>query len=177
MDQRKRADNAGFNDLGGNVVAISAYAQQQLLRMETQAKFPYFIEISHPDIGTAYMVNADEDKVFDGHTYGACFFSIQPPEHTESSIGNATLTISGVDGEWIQKIREQQNLFSCRFVAAIEYTDNGDEVFEAMEDNHFTLRGAQWVDQTITWTMEYDSNLSIKVPCDVATPQKCAGCN
>lgn len=158
-------------------MSLSAYAQQQLLRMETQAKFPYFIEISQTDLGTVRLVNASENKVFDGNTYTACFFEVQKPEHTESSIGNASITITGVDQYWIDKIRAHTgDLFKCRFVATIEYTASGEEVFEAIEDNQFTLRDATWVDSTVSWTMEYDSNLLINVPCDIATPQKCAGC-
>ena len=155
---------------------MTPYAMQQLLRMETSARFPFFIEIIHPELGTFRYVNADEAKTFDSETYEPALFSVTPPETTETSIGNAMLSISSVDQTWIEKIRSVQDRFSVRFVAALEYDDDGTETIEPLEDNEFTLTEASWTDLTITWTMVFEDAFNILVPCDIATSQKVSGC-
>lgn len=159
-------------------MALSAYAKQQALRMRTQAMFPYLLEITLQDSTILRYSNTTTDKTFEGNTYTASYFSVTPPEQTESSISNAKLTISSVDGYWIEKIRKTQYTASgkkitARFIASICYTKDGTEYIEAVEDNMFTLSSAQWGDSTeiagITWDMTFDDNLNILVPCDTAS--------
>ena len=156
---------------------MTAYAKYQMLRMDSQARFPYFVEIRNEDLGVFRYVNLDEDKVFMGDTYTASWFTVTPPERNESSISNAKITISSVDQEWIQRIRSTQKRSTIRFVAAIDYEQGGGEVIEPLADNMFVLTSASWDDLTITWDMVFDENMSIMIPCDIAGPLNVPGCS
>lgn len=151
-------------------------AKYQLLRMESHARFPFFIEIKNDDFGTFRYVNADTNKILDGQEYTAAWFSVSPPERNESSISNAKLTISAIDQEWVSKIRQTQKRSSVRFIACIQYDSGGTEVIEPMEDTSFTLTSVSWDDISITWDMIFDDNMNIMVPCDIAGSLNIPGC-
>lgn len=152
-------------------------AKYQLLRMNSHAKFPYLIEIRNDDLGVFRYANTDRDIEYQGETFQCGYFLVTPPERSESSIGDAKLTISAVDTEWISRIRTTQKRSTCKFVACIDYYDqNGNPVLEPIEENTFLLTSAQWDDLTITWTMVFDENMGIMIPCDVANSLNFPGC-
>ncbi len=151
-------------------------AKYQLLRMEAQAKFPFFIEIRNEDYGTFRYVNSDEDKIYNGQVYTAGFFTISPPERNESSISNAKITMSAIDQSWISKIRQTQKRSYIKFSACIQYDANGSEIIEPLDEIEFTLTSVTWDDVTITWDMVFDENMNILIPCDVAGSLNVPGC-
>jgi hypothetical protein len=158
---------------------LSKYAEQQIARMSTHAKFPYLIKITnYIDYETAEIyryANADEDITYGGEVYHASIFSIDPPKKDGSKIGEAALSISAVDQQWIIKIRTTQIPASIQFVATIVYNDGNISGVEAIEEMDFALRGAQWNQDTISWSMSFDENMAILVPPDKATAQKAPG--
>jgi hypothetical protein len=149
------------------------FSQLQIARKRTHAKFPYLIEITHPDYGVFRYANADEMVMCDGNNYQPATFSIQPPERNGGKIGNASLSISAVDQFWIEKIRGTQKPADIRFIAVIVYDkDNGEVVVEPLEENRFTLRKASWNETAITWEMIFDDTQSYILNselCDSAT--------
>jgi hypothetical protein len=157
-------------------------AQREIARMETQAKFPYLLEVTYKTTGmnepvTEYYANASEDVEFGGHIYTASFFSIDPPDKDGSKVGDATLTISAIDQTWIEKIRTLDGKATAKFVAAIVYdNENGGYDVENIEQYSFTLRGASWNEQSIQWTMVFDERMQIAVPCGEVTSQTFPGC-
>jgi len=102
---------------------MTNYAKQQMLRRETQARFPYLIEIHHFTESGAENIyryaNTDEDVTYNNATYTASCFSITPSEKTSSGFSDAKLTISAIDQEWIVKIRETQKRAKIIFTASI----------------------------------------------------------
>lgn len=151
-------------------------AKAELFKMRTRARFPFLLHVHNDDLGDFRFANADESKTFEGEVYEAAFFTVDPPERTESSVGNARLTISAVDGEWIERIRTTQKRSAARFVAAITYGDGDREIIEPLEDNTFELTSAQWDDSTISWTMVFDDTMSVLVPCDTMGASAFPGC-
>lgn len=151
-------------------------AKQRLVRLNTQAEFPYLIEVTYynKDGGVEIYryANSDNNISFEGNVYESSCFSLQPPEKTQTSIGNASITISAVNQEWIRRIRDTQKRAKLRFIATIVYDENGEQFVEAMEDYEFTLTEAKWNDITISWTMEFDNKMNIRIPCDSATSHK-----
>lgn len=160
-------------------MSLTKTAQAEMLKMETYAKFPFLIEITrYTNDGTEEIyryVNADKDVVFENNTYNAGYFSITPPEKNNDSFSDAKLTLSAIDQEWIEKIRETKKRPKIRFVASISYEDNGEEVIEAIEDEEFLLTNAVWQDDVITWTMKFDENMDIKFPLEIIDTRICPG--
>lgn len=157
-------------------MSLSAKAKQQIMRMETYAKFPYLIEVTHEDYGTFRFVNCDKDLVYSGKTYSASFFSINPPDRTNSGITDGTLTISAIDQTWIARIRNTQKRAKVKFIACIVYDEqNQIEGIETIEELDFVLTKCQWNDTAIQWTMVFDEDMDLVIPCDVASPQKTPG--
>lgn len=143
--------------------------QSKLVKSEIQASFPYLIEIwkSSDTEKTDVMryVNSLEDKTFENNTFTAGYFKVSPPQKTDSGIKDAKITISAIDQTWIVKIRETNERYKIRFVAVIDYEDDGTEYIEALDDITFTLTSASWTESTIEWTMKFDEWQDIKVPC------------
>ena len=157
-------------------MSLSAKAKQQIMRMETYAKFPYLIEVSHEDYGTLRFANCDKDIVYNGETYVASFFSVNPPDRTNSGITDGTLTISAIDQVWINRIRNTQKRTKLKFLACIVYDEqNQIEGIETIEELDFVLTKCQWNDTVIQWTMVFDEDMDLVIPCDVASPQKTPG--
>ena len=145
--------------------------------METYAKFPYLIEITHELYGTFRYANCDEDVVYAGETYSAGYFLIDPPERKDNSIGDAKLTISAIDQEWIAKVRslpQDQARATIKFMAVIQYDDDMNvEYVEPIDILEFSLTRASWDNNfLLSWDMTFDSGMAILIPCDRVTSQK-----
>ena len=154
----------------------SAYVQKLIASQRTAAKFPYLIEITHPEYPPMCYANASEDITYDGKIYYSASFSIQPPESDETKIGDATLTISAIDQIWIEKIRATQKPAQIRFIAVIVYENGIVKGVEPLEDNSFTLRAASFNEVSISWSMSFDENMAIEVPCDICDAITAPGC-
>lgn len=150
-------------------------AKMEMLRMETQASFPYLIEINTPD-GTVYRyANSSYDKVFDGNTYEASVFSINHPEVKDGEVSDASIQISAVDLEWINKIRATQDRSEIRIVAAICRNEDGSETVEAIEERSFTLKSSGWNELAIDWGMVFDEYGEDQMPFDTCNRFVCPG--
>ncbi len=148
---------------------ISAQAQQRLARLETQAMFPYLVEVTLPDNTVYRYVNADSDIVYLNNTYSACFFNISPPEHTDKGIKDAQIVFSVLDNFWIEQVRTYDERVKCKFVALIDYDANGQRYCESLDSNTFWLTDASWNDKTIQFTMKFDDKMEIQMPCQKFT--------
>lgn len=161
-------------------MSLSNKAKQQILRQRMRAMFPYFIKITNEDFGTFRYVNADNNMSWGGEEYTACTFSIQPPDKTESKIGDGTLNFSAIynNSEWVRKIRSTIKRGTLEIKAAIIYTDgnivNG---IEPIYDSEYTLMDASWDDKSeeIKWTFRFDDGMDIVMPCDVMDELICPG--
>ena len=145
-------------------------------KMEIQAKFPYLIEVTYnKNDGTSEVLryaNTDEDVTFEGHTFSAGFFKVSLPEQTTSGFTDASITISAVDQEWVNKIRSSNVRSTIRFVATIEHYENGTSI-EPIEDMEFVLTNASLNETTIQWTMKFDDLFDIQVPYDECNDRVC----
>lgn len=144
--------------------------------MNTEALTPYLIEIYNEDYGYFRYCNVDGDVTYENHVFSPAFFQIDPPEKTESGIGNAKITISAVDQEWIERIRGTQKRSDLRLIPCVIYENNGSIAVESVEEIRFKLTSANWNETTISWEMEYEDVLQINVPCDVADSLNMPGC-
>lgn len=154
---------------------MNSKSKKEILRQQTQAKFPYLIEITTPDGEITRYCNSDEDIEFEGEVYKASFFYITPPKETNGVLSDTTISISAIDQQWIKKIRKYKEKSFIRYIAVIMYEENGTSYIDPCEDNTFILSKATWNDLTITWTMTLDDVMSIQIPCDVASPLNTTG--
>lgn len=160
---------------------MTTKAAHEMLKQETQAKFPYLIHISHKSLGDWYYCNSSESIDFNGRLYKPALFSIESPEKTASSMKNTRLTLSIVDSEgddWIANIR---NAGSARFememsAAILYYDDDANPVVEELERNSFVLTDASWEDVSVSWNVVFDDNMNLLVPMDVAGAANVPGC-
>ena len=159
---------------------MTTKAQHEMLQRDTQAKFPNLIHISHETLGDWYYCNASENISYGGHTYKPCVFSIEMPEETTTSIKNTRLNLSALDtdDDWVALIRQSGDTrFTLEIVATILYwNQSGNPVIEALESNEFILTNANWEDLMVSWTVVFDDNMNIQIPCDVAGAANFPGC-
>ena len=149
-------------------------------RQEIQAKFPYLIEVTYnKNDGTSEVLryaNTDEDVVYNDNgtekTFTAGFFRLSLPEKTTSGFTDASITISAIDQEWVNKIRSSNKRSTIRFIATIEHYENGTTI-EPIEDMEFTLTNATVSETTIQWTMKFDDKFDIQVPYDECNDRVC----
>ena len=139
-------------------------SQQQIVRMETYAKFPYLVEVTLPDNSILRYANSDTDIVFEGNTFEGAYFKITPPEKTETGFKDAHISFSVLDNSWIERIRSFDKASLIRFVAIIDYNDNGQRVCESLQDITFKLGNANWGDHLIEFTMKFDEKINVNVP-------------
>ena len=146
---------------------MNSNVKSMLVRNEIPASFPFLIEVWKPSAPSNIerYVNALEDKVYENHTFTASSFAVQPPEKNESGVKDATITISTIDQTWIEKVRTSNERYKIRFLAVIDYDDDGTETIEPMDDITFSLTNATWQETTIQFTMKFDDGMEINVPC------------
>lgn len=153
-------------------------ALQQMYRLSTSAMFPALLDITYvEDSVTKHLrlVNNDEDMVYDGNTYSWASFKYTPPSYSDKKIGDGTISISSVDQSIVSIIRGISTRATASVVAAFYYDEAGTLYFEGIEEWVFELSQVNWNGAVATWTMEYDNRMSIRVPCDKMTAQKCPG--
>lgn len=161
---------------------MTSNAKKELIARETRAKFPYLIEITHyatveDTTGTVYrFANSKDDITFEDNVYSSSVFSITPPERKQDSISDTTISISAIDQTWINRIRStpvKAKHSKIRFVAVIQYENNGIETVEPIEDIEFELTKANWGDISISWTMEFDNLQDVQVPSETIDERIC----
>ena len=155
---------------------LSNKGKSKLLGMTTEALTPYLIEVTNPDLGTFRYTNLDSSVEFEGHTFTPAFFELSPPEKTDGQVGNAKITISAVDQEWIVRIRTTRKKSSLRMISCVVYEDAGNVTVEPVDEIPFALTLVDWDEVSISWDMEFDDVMQINIPCAVADSINMAGC-
>jgi len=172
-------NNSKTDDVMGGAMIPSPIALREIYRLETIAMFPALIKISYTVDsvpGQMRIVNNTEDMVFQGETFSAASFKYTAPKHTEKKVGNGTLSISCANQKVIEIIRSIPVGYRAQAeVVAAFYYDEGTAVFEGLEEWKFSLTKVTWDEIVATWQMEYDNRMSLLVPCDKMTAQKCPG--
>lgn len=157
------------------------YIKQQLLKMSTQVSFPYCISIHYINQNGAEEVfnynNSDTNIYKNGVTYSPCLFSVNPSTRTQESIGNATLNLADTDLQWTARIRNTQNRSYCYFYEMAVWTDSaGNRQVEIIDSIKYILTSATWDGGAVQWTMVFDENMDIIIPCDKGNSQITSGC-
>lgn len=155
---------------------VTNKGKSKLVGMQSDALVPYLIEINSPDFGIFRYTNIDSEVTFEGHAFTPASFEISPPEKTEGTVGNAKVSISAVNQEWIVRIRDGDQQSRLRLIHVLIYEEDGQIKVESIEDTDFSLNNADWDDASISWDMEYDDVMQVKVPCDTADSLNMAGC-
>ena len=156
---------------------MNPVVQNLLVQNEIPSSFPFLVEVwktsdtEHEEIER--YVNATEDKEFEGHTFTASSFTVTPPERTENGMKDAQNAFSTIDQTWIANVRTAKERYKIRFIAVIDYEEDGTEVIEALDDVTFTLVNATWQETTIQFTMKFDDGMAVNMPCQKLTSFIC----
>jgi len=163
---------------------MNYYIKQQIKRMNTTASFPVLIEIKYQDKSGNILyyryTNADKTIIVEEHEFTPYNFSVTNGEKTNTSIGNGKLTLSSIDQEWIGRIRNasirKDKLSTCRVLECVNYVQNNTEQTDILEENDYVLKAANWEDKSVQWTMLFDEDMDIIIPCDKGNSQITSGC-
>ena len=167
-------------------MSLSRNAKLEMEKTLTRAKFPYLVEITYrynddteenPHRDILRYANSDEDiqftELIDGeevtNTFSAGYFKMSLPQKTSSGFSDAKITISAIDYSWIERIRNSNKRSLIRFVAVIDYDNNGSRFVEPIEDMEFILTNATSDGTAIQWTMKFDDKMDVQIPfeeCD-----------
>ena len=151
------------------------------------ASIPWLIELKesrkndktglYEHVSSEYFCNADKDIDYDGHTYLARVFKITPPEVTTTSVGNAKLSFTAIDQQWIRRIRSADRFsrYSVVFTGVVDYTKLGERHVEPLFNNEFKLKKAGWTELVVSWDMVFDDNMDILCPCQMCTLETTIG--
>ena len=85
---------------------------------------PYLIKMYHPDYGSLYFVNNNEDVVYNNITYHASAFKYTPPQTAGGVLRNGTLEITAIDNEVIDIIDNSDELFEITAVGVLNEDGN-----------------------------------------------------
>ena len=161
---------------------LTRKAKVEMEKTLTRAKFPYLIEITYiynddtpssPHRDILRYANSDEDITYEGNTFSAGYFTMQLPQKTSSGFSDAKINISAIDYTWIEKIRGTNKRSLIRFIAVIDYDDDGTQTIEAIEDMSFVLTNATTDGTAIQWTMKFDDLMEIQVPYEDCNDRVC----
>ena len=122
---------------------------------------PYLIKMYHPDFGSLYFVNNNEDVVFDGNTYKASSFKYTKPSTIGGVLKNGTLEITAIDNDVIDIIDTSDELFE---VTAVGIIDEGGDITPLKMFRH--QYGSATTDESmkITITFTNDDRLGMSFP-------------
>ncbi len=163
---------------------MNYYIKQQILKMNTSAKFVKLLLIEYTDnqgnVTLYRYCDCDNNVTVTENgvtvTYEPYSFKIKNGEKNDTSIGNGSLTLSAVDQLWIGNIRNTRQKIFATVKDAVVYTQNGTEATEVIEEISYRLKNANWNEENIQWTMLFDEKNDIIVPCDKGNSQVTSGC-
>lgn len=122
---------------------------------------PYLIKMYHPDYGSLYFVNNNENVEYDSQTFLASTFNYTPPQTIGGVLKNGQLEITAIDNQVIDIIDNSDELFEITAIGVL----NDDGTVTAMK-----LYKHQYGSATVTEDMRIviaftnDDRLSMTFP-------------
>lgn len=122
---------------------------------------PYLIKMYHPDYGTLYFVNNNEDVEYDSVTYHASAFKYTRPQTIGGVLKNGSLEITAIDNQVIDIIDVSDELFEITAVGVIN--EAGDVTPINMFKHQY---GSASTDETMKLTITFtnDDRLGLAFP-------------
>lgn len=151
-------------------------ALSNLMAQSTAGYFAVLMSISWTFDGSTelmHITNNTQDIVHDGTTYKAFDFEYTPPTVTESSVGNAQITIQSVTQEIPKKTLD--SLVAPKLVIqAVFVFETG--LCETLAGWVFTLSSTQWNSTTLTAEITFETALDRYMPKDTFNVTDFPGC-
>ena len=122
---------------------------------------PYLIKMYHPDYGSLYFVNNNEDIVYNSQTYSASTFNYTPPQTIGGVLKNGQLEITAIDNSVINIIDNADELFEITAVGVL----NDDGTVTAMKMYKHQYGSASTTeDMHVVITFTNDDRLNMTFP-------------
>lgn len=80
---------------------------------------PYLIKMYHPDYGSLYFVNNNENVIYNGNTFLSSTFKYTPPKTVGGVLRNGTLEITAINNEVIDIIDQSDELFEITAIGVL----------------------------------------------------------
>lgn len=80
---------------------------------------PYLIQMYHPDFGSLYFVNNNENISYNSHTFLASTFKYTPPQTIGGVLKSGQLEITAIDNSVIDIIDQSDELFEITAVGVL----------------------------------------------------------
>lgn len=170
---------------------LQTMALEELMKTNSDASFPFLIEIKCPDIKWKNNENQEDGylRVISDNNiiqyrkkgdkeakyyYPSCL-SFTPPSVNGKEIGNATLSISTIDYQVIEVIRSIKTKPVVSVIAGFMKKDD-EYFFSEINSFNFTCENVQWDKTTAQFTLVYDNVMKLQVPKTTATLQMFPAC-
>lgn len=172
---------------------LTEEALRDLYAKQTDMALPVMFEVYNPDISwtdeekevygqtNSYIrfINSDMKVKYQGNTYLPCVFEYQMPDSDGSKIGNASVTISALDGRvrrLLRSIRLPSTFKVVATYAKIKKDDNTGNfyyyAFQEINSISYQMLSASSNKTTASFELYFDRSLAINVPTIVATKDK-----
>lgn len=161
---------------------INSVAMSEIWRQNVDGYLPVLFDIYNPDLTWAdgtdeqddmhlRLINDSSSVTYQGKRYIPCAFDFQPPEEDGSKMGDATITVSGIDDRIVQLLRGCRLVSEVTIVAAfMKEQDGEDEFFTFIPLSNYTFKmsGATYTRTAVTLSLTNDDIFSLNTPRDLA---------
>lgn len=122
---------------------------------------PYLIKMYHPDYGSLYFVNNNENVSYNSQTFSASTFKYTPPQTIGGVLRDGTLEITAIDNSVIDIIDTSDELFEITAIGVL----NDDGTVTAMKMYKHQYGSATTTeDMRIVITFTNDDRLNMTFP-------------
>lgn len=173
---------------------IDSITLEELFNKSTDGSFPVLVDITHNDImwrdddqgqedGHLRLINANYPVLYQGDNdtgrkkYLPSHFVFTPPSEDGKSVSGASVTISAIDRRIVEVIRMIENKPRMRVEAFFERTEDDKIVFRRLYHYEFELSSVTWDGVSAKWELTFDPTMSLNVPRDLATINRCPSIN
>ena len=122
---------------------------------------PYLIKMYHPDYGSLYFVNNNEDVLYDSQTFTASTFNYTPPQTIGGVLKNGQLEITAIDNNVIDIIDNSDELFEITVIGVL---NNNGTVTAMQIYQHQYGTATTTEDMRVVISFTNDDRLSMKFP-------------
>lgn len=172
---------------------LTAEALRDLYDKQADITLPVMFEVYNPDITWSdeeketygqtpcyvRFINSDIKVKYKGNTYLPCVFEYQMPESDGSKIGNASITISALDGRVRRLLRSIKLPSTFKIIATYAKIKKDDDTgnfyyyaFQELNSISCKMLTASSNKSTASFNLYFDRSLSVNVPTVVATKDK-----
>jgi hypothetical protein len=164
---------------------------EELHSRHTDGTFPVLIDVQHDYIlwskemldsgkyenGHLRLINDPRGVVYQGFYYSPAAFVFSPPSDDGKVEGNASITVSAIDATMYKIIQNMTSPAVAHITTVFEKVSLNEVVFTPIQSIVMEMRAVEWDKLTAKWKLNKDPVLSLNIPRDLGTVQRCPSAN